>query len=207
MRQKIIPSVMAKNQQELNQYFKKFKGIVKNLHLDIVDGKFAPNKVMMFPFRLSKEFSYNAHLMMKNPLKFIEKNINKIDLLIPQFEEIKNPHKYIDWMKSKKKKVAFALNPETKVTQLIPYLKEIDYILVLTVHPGFYGSKFLPQQLKKVKQIKKINPKVKVIVDGGITTKNIHKVAEADNFISGSFIKNAKFPKVAIKQLLKESRI
>ena len=53
---------MAKNQKELNADFKKLSGDKKYLHLDIVDGKFAPNKVMMFPFKLSKEFNYSLHL-------------------------------------------------------------------------------------------------------------------------------------------------
>ena len=108
---KIWPSVMSKNQKELNSYLKELKGVTKTLHLDIVDGKFAESKAMWFDFKLNKNFIYNAHLMIKNPEKWIEKRIktnNKdINLFIPHFEELKNVDQYIKLMKKEKKKVAF----------------------------------------------------------------------------------------------------
>jgi len=206
MKQKILPSIMAKNQKELNSDFKKLSGVVKHLHLDIVDGKFAPNRVMMFPFKLKKEFNYSAHLMMKNPEKWIEKNRKNIELLIPQFEELKSVEKYIKKMKSKGKKVAFAVKPETKVKDIKPYLNNVDLVLVLTVHPGFYGAKYLKSNLKKVTQIKKINPKVKIIVDGGMHPNTIGGAANAgaDFFVSGSYTTKADKPRISIKKLLKK---
>ena len=128
---KIWPSVMSKNQKELNSYLKELKGVSKTLHLDIVDGKFADSKAMWFPFRLFQGFNYNVHLMIKNPEKWIQKNIKrkkKISLFIPQFEEVDNIDDYISWMKKEKKKVAFAILPETKVKKLKPYLNKIDYV-------------------------------------------------------------------------------
>jgi len=196
---------MAKNQQELNQDFKKLKGAAKTIHLDIVDGKFAPNKIFQFPFKLSRQFNYNAHLMIKNPEKWIKKNLKRINLFIPQFEEIKNPQKYICWMKNKKKKIAFALKPETKVEQIRLYLKEINTLLILTVHPGFYHGKYLRSNLKKIPQIKKLNPKIKIIVDGGMHPKTINQAAKAgaDFFVSGSYTTKADNPKKAIQDLTK----
>jgi ribulose-phosphate 3-epimerase len=202
MRQKILPSIMAKNQKELNQDFKKLNGVVKHLHLDIVDGKFAKSKVMFFPFKLSKNFNYSAHLMIKNPEKWIKKNHKKIELLIPQFEELKDFDNYLTFCKENKKKVAIAIKPETKIKQIKNYLNKIDYVLVLTVHPGFYGANFLPKQLKKIKQIKKINPKTKVIIDGGMNPKTIKKAKKADHFVSGSYTTKSDNPKQRIKSLL-----
>lgn len=205
MRQKILPSVMAKNQQELDAYFKRLKGVTKEIHLDISDGKFVKSNVLNFRFKLSKVFNYNAHLMIKNPLKWIENNFKKIDLFIPQIEEIKNPAKYIAWMKAKNRKVAFALKPETMISSIKPYLKDIDYVLVLTVHPGFYGAKFLRTPLKKIKKIKEINPKVKVVVDGGMHPTTISLAAKfgADYFVSGSYISKSDHPRRQMKKLLK----
>ncbi|MBU0469988.1 MAG: hypothetical protein KKA62_03530 [Nanoarchaeota archaeon] len=205
MKQKILPSVMAKDQKELDDYFKRLKGSTKEIHLDISDGKFVSSKILDFKFKLSDEFRYNAHLMIKNPLIWIKKNFNKIDLFIPHIEEIKTPQKYIQGMKSKKKKIAFALRPENKITTIKPFLKDIDYVLILTVHPGFYGSKFLKAPLRKIKQIKKINPKIKIIVDGGIHPKTIKDAVKAggDYFVSGSFTTRSENPKARIKELLK----
>ena len=103
----------------------------------------------------------------------------------------------------KGKKIAFALKPETKVSELKGYLQKIDYILILTVHPGFYGAKYLKSSLKKIAPIKKMNPSVKIIVDGGMKPDTIGEAfrAGADFFVSGSFISKADDPKKAIKEL------
>ena len=97
-----------------------------------------------------------------------------------------------------------ALKPETKVKEVKDFLKDVDYVLILTVHPGFYGAKFLSAPLKKIKQIKKINPKIKIIVDGGMDPKTIKKAvkAGADLFVSGSYVTKAENPKERIKILL-----
>lgn len=209
MKQKILPSIMAGSQKELDEYFNRLKGAAKEIHLDIADGKFVQAKVLNFDFKLSRDFSYNAHLMVKNPEEWIKKyfrrkHFQQITLFIPQMEEVKEPKKYIQWMKSKKKKVAFALKPETKISAVKPYLKDIDYVLLLTVHPGFYGSPFLPKVLGKISLIKKINPKVKIIIDGGMNPATIQKAAKAggDYFVSGSFTTKAEKPKERIKELL-----
>ncbi|MBT4936172.1 hypothetical protein HOL21_00855 [Candidatus Woesearchaeota archaeon] len=190
MRLTITPSIMAKNQRELDASLTKLKNVIKTVHLDIVDGKFAKNKVMTFPFRLKKEFQYIAHLMVKNPEKWIEKNGKKVDIYIPHIEEIKNIGEYITKTRKLKRKVAFALLPETKVKQIASYLKKIDYVLILTVHPGFYGSRYLPSNLRKVKIIKKINPKTKVIVDGGMNPKRVKKAVTkgVDIIVSGNYV-------------------
>ena len=130
---------MAKTQKELNADFKRLKKVVKVFHLDVVDGKFAANKTFRFPFKLSKDFSYQAHLMIKNPETWIWRNLKKVDLFIPHFEEIKRPENYIKWMKTKKKKIAFAILPKTKVKEIKDYLGKVDYILILTVKRSQVG--------------------------------------------------------------------
>lgn len=209
MQQIILPSIMAKSQKELNANCAKLKDVVKVLHLDIVDGKFAKNKTFQFPFRLNKNFKYNVHLMVKNPEKWIEKNWRRVDLIIPHFEELKDIERYAKWMKNRKKKVAFAILPETKVRDLKKSLPFVNYVLVLTVKPGYYGSKFLPKELKKIAIIKKINPKVKVIVDGGMSPETIEKTkkAGADYFVSGSYVTKSDKPKERIKNLIKKIKL
>jgi len=204
MNSKIFPSLMAKNQKELDILIKKFEGVTKELHIDIVDGKFAKNKTFQFPFKLNPNFQYNVHLMIKNPEKWIKNNRNIFSLIIPHFEEIKNKTKYIQELRQKKKKVALAILPETTVSKLSPYLKKIDYLLILTVHPGFYGSKFLKSELNKIRLIKKINHKIKIMVDGGMNPKTIKMAHQkgGDLFISGSYLLQAKNPKKKIQELL-----
>lgn len=203
MVQRIFPSVMAKTQSDLSKLLASLDGIAKVLHLDIADGQAVPNTSLWFPFRLSSKFGYNAHLMIKNPEKWIKKNGRKVNLCIPQFSEIKNVSKYLAFIKNRNKKVAFAIKPETKVSELKPYLKATDYILILTVHPGFYGAKYLKSPLSKIAQIKKYNQKIKIIVDGHMDPNTVKeaKKAGADYFVSGSFISKSNNPKKAIKEL------
>lgn len=205
MAQLIFPSLIAKNQLELNVELNKLKGAAQTLHLDIVDGKFAPNRSLEFPFKLSKEHKYQAHLMIEKPEVWIKKNLGKIDLFIPHFEAIHYHSRYILWMKKLKKKVAFAILPETTIEHLKEHLPSIDYILILTVHPGFYGSRYMPEELRKIKLIKKINPKVRIIVDGGMNPQTIRdaKKAGADLFVSGSYVTERDDPKKRMKELVK----
>ena len=204
MRPKIFPSIMAKNQKELDLDLQKLKGIVKELHLDVVDGKFAKNKAMDFDFKLKREFSYNVHLMVNHPETWIDKQGKKVNTIIFHPEVVDNIDELIKKIKQKKKKVGLALKPETKVKEIKDYLKSVDYVLILTVHPGFYGAKFLSAPLRKIKQIKKINPKIKVIVDGGMNPKTIQKAVKAggDYFVSGSFVTKAENPREKIKSLM-----
>lgn len=207
MKSKIFPSIMAKSQPEMNRLFKNLSGAATVLHLDIADSKCVPSTSLWFPFKLSSKFKYNIHLMVKNPLTWINqhKRLKNIAFLIPQIEELKEPKEYIQWAKSKRRKIAFALRPETGIILIKPYLSEIDYILILTVHPGFYNAKFLPEPLKKIKQIKQINPKVKIIVDGGMNPQTIKKAAAAgaDFFVSGAFTTKSDHPKEQIKILMR----
>src|SRR3990167_7948224 len=177
MRQKVFPSVMAKNQEELDLILDNLSGVAKYLHLDIADGKFVPNASLWFPFKLSKKFNYIAHLMVKDPEKWIKKHGKKVEFCIVQAETV-NISDYIKKAKLQKRKVAFALNPETKVAEIKPSLKDIDYVLILTVHPGFYGAKYLKSPLKKITEIKKINPSVKIIIDGGMNPKTVKDAAK-----------------------------
>ena len=194
---------MGKSQKEINALFKKLEGVSKELHLDVADGKFVHNTSLWFDFKLSKKFKYNAHLMIVHPERWIEKYGNKVDLCIVHLHAIKHIQFFIEYVRSKNKKVAIALNPETKIKELKDYLNDIDVILVMTVHPGFYGAKFLSSPLRKIKKIKKINPDIKVMVDGGMNPKTVRKAvrAGADSIISGSFISKSKNSKKAMKEL------
>jgi len=202
MKQKVFPSVMAKSQRELDTILKNLTGVAKYLHLDVADGKFVPSTSLWFPFRLSKKFKYIAHLMLNDPEKWIQKHGAKVEFCIVQAETV-NVENYIQKVKRQKKKVAFALNPETKVAKIQKYLKDIDYLLILAVHPGFYGAKYLKSPLKKISQIKNINPLVKVIVDGGMNPQTVKDAvhAGADYIVSGSFISKAEKPKERMRMM------
>ncbi len=105
-------------------------------------------------------------------------------------------------------KAAIALKPETPAGRIKPFLNKIDQVLVMTVHPGFYGGKFLPKMLPKIKQIRRWSRKIDIEVDGGIrpgTAKQCAK-AGANIFCAGSFIFKSKNIKTSIEELKKDIR-
>lgn len=172
-----------------------------------MDGKWVPNWSLNFNFKLEEEFSYQTHLMVKDPEKEIERSKEKIKTIIFHKETVdKNKTRFlIRKIKNKKKEVGIALNPGTSVREIKEFLPEIKYILIMTVQPGFYGSKFLISPLKKIFLIKKFNPQIKVIVDGGMNPETIKKAkkAGAELFVSGSYIVKAENPKERLGKLLK----
>ncbi len=204
MKKVIIPAVIAKSQKELDGIFSKIKDSACLLQLDIMDSKFVPNSSLDFDFKLpQKKYKFEAHLMVEYPEKWVDENWEKVDIIIAHFESVKNPGKIIESVKKKEKKVAFALNPETDVEQIKKYLDDIDQVLIMTVHPGFYGSKFLPKTLNKVRWLRELRPDLDIEVDGGIKPGTIEEVSKAgaNLFVSGSFIINSADIKESIKIL------
>jgi len=210
MKRQIIPSLIAKNQRELDLKFNNVKDYSNVFHLDVMDGKFVRNKSLMFDFLLPREkTTYEAHLMIQNPEKWINQNYKKVNTIILHIEsqnkgkEIKD---LIRLVKSKSKRVGIAINPKTKVKEIIPYLNLIDRILIMTVNPGRYGSRFLSNNLKKVKQLRNINPKLDIEVDGGINNKTIidAKKVGVNLFVSGSYLQNSDDINSSMKKLMEK---
>ncbi|MFQ5975860.1 MAG: hypothetical protein ACE5J5_06070, partial [Candidatus Hydrothermarchaeales archaeon] len=122
----IVPGVIAKSQEELDEMLDKVKGKVKRIMLDVMDNEFVPNSSLEFDFKVPKGFEYEAHLMVKNPLEWIENNGNKVDIAILQVETIEDIEEAITFVKEKGLKVTLALNPETRLDIVLPFLNEID---------------------------------------------------------------------------------
>jgi len=204
--QRIFPAIIAGDQKDFNSKIKKIENVSRVIHLDFMDGKFVKNKSLGLNLRLKKGFYYHAHLMVDNPKKYVEKYKGRIGMFLNQWESIKNKKRYINWLKKNNQLVGFALKPETKISEIKEYLTEIDFILILTVHPGKYGAKFLKSPLKKIEKIKRINQDIKIIVDGGMNPKNIKfaSKANADFFVSGSYVTKSDNPKKNIKILEKK---
>ena len=187
----IVPAIIAKTQQELNEILSKVKDLSGFAQLDIMDQIFVPNSSLDFDFDVSgSNMRFEAHLMISNPMAWIEKNWNKVDTILVHFESCENPDEIIRFVKNKGKKIGFALNPETQVHDVKAYLDDIDQILIMTVNPGFYGSKFLLETISKISEVRKIKPYLDIEVDGGITPDTIKLVYEAgaNMFVSGSYI-------------------
>ena len=198
----IIPSIIAKNQKELNERIDKVGKYFKTLQIDVMDGKFVKSKSFSFDFKLPKEFKYEAHLMVNEPKRWIEKHGKKVDIIILHYKTIKDFEKIVKLIKSKKRKVGIAINPGIKAIE-ISYFDNVDLVLVMTVEPGRYGAKFLPETLGKIKTFRKLKPKIQIEVDGGINNKTIKLASKAgaNRFVVGSYLQNSKNVRQAIAKL------
>jgi len=202
----IIPAIIAKNQYEFEERFEKVKS-ASLIHLDVMDGKFVKNQSLNFPFKLPREKrEFQAHLMMRNPIPWIEKNYRKVDMIIFHIESYKKYSQIrqtIDLIRKNKKKVGIAINPLTPVKAIIPHLRSINLVLIMTVIPGRYGSRFLASSLRKANRIRNENGKIKIEIDGGINDKTLVKARRyGDAFVSGSYLQSAENSKEAIKGLI-----
>jgi len=210
MKPKIIPSIIAKSQKEFDERFSKVKSLGNTIHLDVMDGKFVKNKSLDFDLTLPRK-RYHVHLMVGNPEKYIKIIYSKADTIIFHIGSCKTPgevRKVLSLIKSKKRKAWIALNPKTSVKKIESYLKSVDGVLLMEVTPGKYGAKFLPKSLKKVKELRKLNKKINIGVDGGINDKTISRASKsgANVFVIGSYLQNAENPRKAMKELVRLSK-
>ena len=197
MTKKIIPSIIAKNQKEVDERIKKVGKYTRVFHLDVMDGKFVKAKSLDFDFTIPDKFSYGVHLMVKNPLKWVEKNAKSSKMIIFHYESCKNEGEIlelIDLIRKKGKKVGIAINPKTSIVKVRDFANKIDLILIMAVNPGKYGAKFIPGCLDKAKSIKRHYPKLLIEIDGGINNKTIAKAGKsgANQFIVGSYLQNSE---------------
>ncbi len=186
----VVPAIIAQSQSELESMLELLRGKVGRVMLDVMDGVFVPNRSLDFQFTLPEDFEYEAHLMVVEPLKRIGGLAGKVGSIILHVETLENVRRALKSVKNLELKVFLALNPETSVDRVEPYLGEVDGVLVMTVAPGGYGGRLLPETLAKCRRIRKMHGTIPIEVDGGMNPENARAAREAGaNIIaSGSFI-------------------
>ncbi len=204
----VAVSVHAKD--NFNPYIIKGLKNYDYIHVDVMDGKFVDSyNNNLDTFRILKEF-YNipiiAHLMVMDTYQYIEKIVNFVNYFVFHLENTEDKGKIIEKVKRYNRKVGIALNPNTKITEILPYIDEIDIVLIMAVNPGWSGQKFIHQSVVKVNALAKYKEKsdFKIDIDGGITTENAKKLHCTDILTSASTILKAENPNEVI-QLLKNS--
>ena len=185
-------------------------------HLDVMDGVFVPNITFGSPvLEIFKKFSkkpLDIHLMIFEPEKFIDKFSNyKPQTLTIHIEATKNLKSSLNKIKKLNIKAGLAINPDTPVLDLEPYLDEIDMVCLMGVFPGFSGQKFIKSTTQRLKELRKLIDKNKsntlIQIDGGVDLSNIKELvsAGADILVSGSCIFSSENPNSMIDSLKVES--
>ena len=164
------------------------------IHIDIMDGKFTKNKNFEYSeieelFKNNKK-RLDVHLMVEDAYSYIEDYIKlKPDFITFHIESKSDINKCIKLVKDNNIKVGLAINPDTRIYSILPYINDIDLVLVMSVVPGEGGQAFIKDVVKKINELKALQKKYKYVinVDGGINNETI-KLVKSDMIVSGSYI-------------------
>ncbi|MBY9007027.1 MAG: ribulose-phosphate 3-epimerase [Candidatus Lokiarchaeota archaeon] len=177
------------------------------IHIDVMDGIFVNNTMLNLElFKTIKEnfkIPIIAHLMVKNPIDYIQKIIQYVDVFFFHIEAEDSTNLVIKELKKYKKGIGLVLNPPTPIIKIVPFLEDIDFILVMGVNPGWSGQKFIPETIEKVNKISKYKDKFsfEIDVDGGVNLENGKLLINADILSSSSTILNAIDPNKVINSI------
>ena len=209
----LAPSILTVKEEERNSVLSELEelGIIY-LHLDIMDGKFVPNTtegVGMLKKINKFNFVFDTHLMVEDPINYIDKFYKAgSDIITFHFEAVKDVLPLIRKIHSLGIKCGVSIKPGTKPEVLLPYLKEIDQILIMSVEPGFGGQKFMTSALDKIKYFDDLRNKSDdysylIEVDGGINLENVELVRNAgcNVVVMGTALINSNSKKEVIEKV------
>ena len=196
----ISPSILSADFSQLGSEIKRLIDAGADMvHVDVMDGHFVPNLTIGPPvikaLKKNSSIPFDVHLMISPVHKYIEAFANAgADIITIHPEATENLQNSINKIKELKKKVGISLNPKTKIDVIKKFLNQIDLILVMSVNPGFGGQKFMPEVLKKIKDLADIRKKeginFDIEIDGGINFENSKLAidAGANILVSGTTI-------------------
>ena len=196
----ISPSILSANFSQLGNEIKRLEdGGADMIHIDVMDGHFVPNLTIGPPvikaLRNYTKLPFDVHLMISPVHKYIKDYAEAgANIITIHPEATDNLQESIEHIKKFGKKVGVSLNPNTQIDIIEKLLVEINLVLIMSVHPGFAGQKFIPNVLNKIKELKKIkdekNLNFDIEVDGGINFSNSKLVigAGANIIVSGTTI-------------------
>ena len=187
-------------------------------HLDVMDGVFVPNITFGSPvldiFKNYAKKPLDIHLMIVNPENYIDKfSSYNPDIITIHTEAVNDISAVLKKIKNLNIKAGLAINPDTPIKHLEPYINEIDMVCLMGVFPGFSGQKFINKTNSRLRDLKNLieskKSKVLIQIDGGVDLSNVKELSRlgADILVSGSCIFKSKNPSKIIDSLKKESMV
>ena len=209
---KLAPSILSADFAELGAEVERVREVADLLHVDVMDGHFVPNLTIGPPvvksLRKCTDLFLDCHLMVDNPGVLLEEFADAgADRCIVHVE-LGDPRPLFDELRARDVGVGLVLNPPTPVDAVMPYLDQIDLLLVMSVNPGWGGQAFIPEVLDKVvaarAEIDARGLAVEIEIDGGINVDTAPAAAAAgcDILVAGSAVFRAPDPVAAARAIL-----
>ena len=210
MKIKVAPSLLSADFSCLNKEIKRVQAAGADLlHIDVMDGHFVPNitigPVVVKYIRKVTKLPLDVHLMIENPGKYIDAFADAgSDMITVHIEVVtaKQLRTMSRKLRAKNIKLGISLNPATPLAKIKPALKFVDFVLVMSVNPGFGGQGFIPAALPKIKKLRTMFKK-DISVDGGINQRTARLVinAGANILAAGSYIFGSSNARQAIERI------
>lgn len=206
---KIIPAILTDKPEELRSMIKQAEDFCDLAQIDIMDGGFVPSKSISAEdlAEVDTKLKLEIHLMVNEPSRYLEPfkraGANRI---IFHYESKEDPSEVITKIRDLGLEAGLAINPPTKIAEIEGFLKDIDVLLLLSVNPGFYGSKFIPEVCDKARALKDMKGNFLIAMDGGIKYDNILLIRDSgvDVACVGSGIYGKEDPKQNFLRLLEK---
>ena len=179
------------------------------IHIDIMDGKFVPNNTLeKFDMKKISKYSdknFDVHLMVENPIDYITSFVTPLTDYISIHLESKGIDQSLKSIKENGIKCGLAINPDTEIQKLYPFLEIIDMVIIMSVFPGKGGQKFIENTYDKVETLRNHDKNIDISVDGGVGSSNSKTLISkgASTLVSGSYLMKSNNINNSIKNMLK----
>ena len=209
----IVPSILSADFARLGEEIAKVeRGGAQILHVDIMDGHFVPNLTLGPPvvksIRKITRLTLDLHLMITDPDKyaplFIEAGANQVSV---HYEAATHLDRTLRMIQSEGARAGVVLNPATPVSLLEDVLHVADYVLIMSVNPGFGGQEFIPNSLKKIRALDRIRQERRldfaIEIDGGVSHENVERIVQAgcNWLVAGSHVFHSADPAATVKEM------
>ncbi len=214
----ILPSILSADFARLGEQISQLEAAgCRMLHIDVMDGHFVPNMTLGPPvvksLRACTRAVFDVHLMIEDPDTyaplFIEAGANQVSV---HQEVCRHLDRTLRMIQDHGARAGVVINPATPVNTLDDVLELLDYVLIMSVNPGFGGQRFLPHSLKKVRELaarrKALGLQFPIEIDGGVSRENIHAIVDAgvEWMVAGSSVFHTVNPPDAFQELSRLAR-
>jgi ribulose-phosphate 3-epimerase len=215
----IAPSILAADFSRLGAQMAAVReGGASIIHVDVMDGHFVPNLTVGVPvvasLRKATDLLLDVHLMIERPERYISEFADAgADMISVHPEATCHLNRALQMIRQREIQAGAAINPATPVAVLSEVLPMLDYVLVMSVNPGFGGQDFLPGSLEKIRQLRRLREECRlnfrIEVDGGVGPENVSELvrAGAEILVAGTTVFHSPDPAAAVREMLKAAHL